>query len=263
MSNRDELLDLSSGRILVTGAPGSGKTRLLVERFARLIEGGADPERVLLITLNRRAAREARAFLLTRLARSLPSLQVHTAHSFAYGVLGRRFDELGYAEAPQVLTAAEQYATVRELLLNDRPALWPRLDPLRTVRGFAREIADFVLRAQERLFHPDSLRAEIARAGREQYGEVADFFERYLEVMNASNRVDFAGLLHQAVVALQAGLRDEDRADHLLVDDYQDITPAAEAVIAALAEGAGSTVVSADPGGHVFAYRGGSLEPLR
>ena len=38
---------------------------------------------------------------------------MHTAHSFAYGVLGRRFDELGYAEAPQVLTAAEQYAWMR------------------------------------------------------------------------------------------------------------------------------------------------------
>lgn len=262
MSNRDKLLDLSSGRMLVSGPPGSGKTRLLVERFARLIESGADPERVLLITLNRRAAREARDVLLKRLARSLPALQVHTAHSFAYGVLGRRFDELGYAEAPQVLTAAEQYATVRELLLNDRAALWPRLDPLRTVRGFAREIADFVLRAQERLYAPAALRAEVGRSGREAYGEVADFFERYLEVMSASNRVDFAGLLHQAVVALQGGLREDDRADHLLIDDYQDITPAAEAIVAALAEGASSTLVTADPGGHVFGYRGGSLEPL-
>src|SRR5918996_277880 len=248
MSNRDQVLDISSGRILVSGPPGAGKTRLLVERFARSIERGADPERVLLITLNRRAAREARELLLKRLARSLPALQVHTAHSFAYGVLGRRFDELGYAEAPQVLTAAEEYATVRELLLNDRPSLWPTLDPLRTVRGFAREIADFVLRAQERLYDPAALRAEIERTGRDDYAEVADFFERYLEVMNASNRVDFAGLLHQAVVALQGGLREDDRADHLLVDDYQDITPAAEAIIAALTEGAASTVVTADPG---------------
>lgn len=262
MAKQTDILGFASGRVLLAGPPGSGKTRTLGERFARLVEAGADPEGVVLITLNRRAAREAREHLLRRLARSLPALQVHTAHSFAYGVLGRRFEELGYADAPQVLTAAEQYATVRELLLNDKPAVWPRLAELRTVRGFAREIADFVLRAQERLYDPASLRAEIERTGRDAYAEVADFFERYLEVMSASNRVDFAGLMHQAVVALQAGLRDDDRVDHLLVDDYQDVTPAAEAIVAALADAAASTVVAADPGGHVFAYRGGSLEPL-
>src|SRR5919106_6402819 len=118
------VLDHATGALLVTGPPGTGKTRALVERFARLIEDGADPERVVLLVLNRRAAREAREHLLNRLNRSLPSLGVHTAHSFAFRVLGSRFTELGYAEEPKVLSAAEQYATVRELMLNDKPALW-------------------------------------------------------------------------------------------------------------------------------------------
>ena len=263
MTGADRVLDHGGGALLVTGPPGTGKTRALVERFARLVEGGADPERVVLLVLNRRAAREAREHLLRRLARSLTLLNVHTAHSFAFRVLGQRFSELGYAEEPTVLSAAEQYATVRELMLNDDPSVWPTFGGLLRVRGFAREVADFVLRAQERLYDPSSLLAEVEGTGRNQYAEVAAFFERYVDVMSASNRVDFAGLLHQAVIALQAGPSDNDRADHLLVDDYQDVTPAAEAMVEALAHGAVSTVVAADPGGHVFAYRGGSLEPLR
>jgi superfamily I DNA/RNA helicase len=257
------VLDHATGALLVTGPPGAGKTRALVERFARLIEEGADPERLVLLVLNRRAAREAREHLLRRVNRSLPSLGVHTAHSFAFRVLGSRFTDLGYAEEPKVLSAAEQYATVRELMLNDRPALWPVFGELLEVRGFAREVADFVLRAQERLYDPAGVRDLIERGGRTEYAEVADFFERYLEVMSASNRVDFAGLLYQAVTALQAGPTDEERAEHLLVDDYQDVTPAAEAIVEALARGATSTVVAADPAGHVFAYRGGSIEPLQ
>src|SRR5439155_365195 len=79
---------------------------------------------------NRRAAKQARAILLQRLARSLPALHVHTAHSFAFGVLGARFTELGYAEPPKVLSAAEHYATVRELMLNDKPSRWPRFGSL-------------------------------------------------------------------------------------------------------------------------------------
>ena len=258
----ERVLAHSAGVLLATGPPGVGKTRGLVERFARLIEGGADPECVVLLVLNRRAAREAREQLLKRLNRSLPALNVHTVHSFAFRVLGARFTELGYAEEPKVLSAAEQYATVRELMLNDRPSAWPRFGSLLRVRGFAREVADFVLRAQERLYDPMSLRAAVAEAAREDYREVAAFFERYVDVMSASNRVDFAGLLHQAVIALQSGLSESDRADHLLVDDYQDVTPAAEAIVEALARGATSTVITADPAGHVFAYRGGSLEPL-
>jgi len=251
------------GALLVTGPPGAGKTRALIERFARLIENGADPERVMLLVLNRRAAKQAREILLKRLARSLPALHVHTAHSFAFGVLGARFEELGYAETPKVLSAAEQYATVRELLLNDKASDWPVFGNLLKVRGFAREVSDFVLRAQERLYDPASLRELVPRATNPGYDEVADFFDRYLEVMTASNRVDFAGLLHQAVVVLQGGPADSDRVDHLLVDDYQDVTPAAEAIVGALAAPATSVVVAADPGGHVFAYRGGSLAPLQ
>ncbi|MGH2785052.1 MAG: PD-(D/E)XK nuclease family protein [Actinomycetota bacterium] len=258
-----DVLELGEGRLLVSGPPGTGKTRALVERFARLVEGGADPERVLLIVLNRRAARDARERLIRRLNRSLPQLHVHTAHSFAYGVLGRRFAELDYPEPPQVLSAAEQYATVRELLLNERRVDWPAFGHLLGVRGFAREVSDFVLRAQERLFDPTSLADDLERNDRRDAAEVVGFFTRYLDVMTAANRVDFAGLLHQSVALLQHGLGEEDRADHVLLDDYQDVTPAAEAIVQALALGARSTVIAADRGGHVFAYRGGSLEPLR
>ena len=47
--------------------PGTGKTAVLRERFARLLEGGADPERVALVVGSRRARDEAREALLARL----------------------------------------------------------------------------------------------------------------------------------------------------------------------------------------------------
>jgi superfamily I DNA/RNA helicase/RecB family exonuclease len=256
------VLDLARGTLLVTGPPGSGKTTLLRERFARLVETGVPPERLVLLTLNRRAAREAREWLLNRLRRSVPDLPVYTAHGWAFRILGRRFGDLGYDHPPQVLSAPEQYAVVRKMLREDSPDRWTRFAELLTIRGFAREVADFCLRAQERLLEVDDLDALVARSGRDEYGEIAGFYRRYLGALTAAGQCDFAGLLRLAVALLGRGIGEEDRFDHVLVDDYQDATLATEGIVRALGAAAHSVVVAADPNGHVFSYRGGTLEPL-
>lgn len=256
------VLDHGRGALLVTGGPGTGKTALLRERFARLVEGGADPERVALFVLGRRAAREARDRLLHRLGRSLADLPVFTAHGFAFRVVGRRFGDLGYPEPPQVLSAPEQYAVVRQLLAHEDPADWPEYGHLLRIGGFAQGVADFLLRAQERLLDADGLEAAVHRAGRPGYPEVAAFYRRYLEECRARGRIDFAGLLQQTVELLRRDLSADEVYAHVLVDDYQDATHATEAIVQALAGVAHSLVVAADPAGHVFSYRGGSPEPL-
>ena len=61
----------------MNGGAGTGKTAVLRERFARLIERGAEPERVALVVRTSRARAETRDVLLARLTeRSLPGLQV-------------------------------------------------------------------------------------------------------------------------------------------------------------------------------------------
>src|SRR5262249_17403940 len=136
--SQSRVLEHDAGPLLVTGGPGTGKSAALRERFARLIEGGADPERVALVVLSRRAARDGRDHLMRRLRRSLSELQVVTVHGYAFRLLSRRFRDLDYAEPPQVLAAPEQYAVVRELLLGDRddPERWPSFGHLLGVATF-------------------------------------------------------------------------------------------------------------------------------
>src|SRR5712692_9802875 len=89
--HQERVLTHGSGALLVTGGSGSGKTAILRERFARLLEGGADPERIALVVGSHRARDEAREALLARFRGSLPQLLVVTIHGLARHVLNVRF----------------------------------------------------------------------------------------------------------------------------------------------------------------------------
>jgi superfamily I DNA/RNA helicase len=251
------VLDHRRGTLLVTGGSGTGKTVALRERFARLIEDGADPERVALVTRSRRTRGAARRALLERLRTSLPGLRVLTVHGLAFHVVASRADTLGYSGPPDVLTAAEQFARVRDLLGGEDPAQWPAYGSMLGLRGFADEVRQFLLRAQEALMQPEDILAKADERGLSGWRELASFYRRYLQVLDAEGAVDFAGLVMQG--AAVSGKGDPD-LDHLLVDDYQDSTFATESLLAGLP--LTSLVVAGDPDAHVFSFQGMTREPL-
>jgi len=249
------------GPLLVSGAAGTGKTALLRERFARLIEAGTDPERVVLVVRSRRARDEARGALLARLGRSLSDLPVITVHGLAFRLVTRRFGLLGYAEPPRVLDADDQFVQVQELLrgeATERASDWPTFGSMLRLRGFADEVRQLLLRAQEALVGPDEMAALAHGAGSRGWSELAGFYRRYLEVLDAQGAVDFAGLIEQAAVAVAAG---DPEFDHVLVDDFQEATLGTERLLAELRPT--TLVVAGDPEAHVFSFQGTTDVPIR
>jgi superfamily I DNA/RNA helicase/RecB family exonuclease len=244
--------------MLVSGGFGTGKTAALRQRFARLVESGADPERVALVVGSRRARDEARRALLERLGIALPRLTVVTLQGLAFHVVGERFERLGYDAPPRVLSASEQLERVRELLEDQDPDRWPAYGGLLPLRGFADEIRQFVIRAQEALLPPDEIERRASERGLTGWGELAGFLREYLAVLDASKEVDFAGLVEQAARAAGSG---EPPFDHVLVDDYQDATFGAERLLSELRPS--SLVVCGNLGVHLFSFQGTTDEPLR
>jgi superfamily I DNA/RNA helicase/RecB family exonuclease len=246
------------GPLLVTGGPGTGKTTTLQERLARLIEAGLDPERVALIVRSRQARAAARAGLLERLARPLPSIKVLTVHGLANHVMTDRYAALGYDRPPDILSALDQFSKVRELLGGEDRSEWPVYGEMLGLRGFADEVRQFLLRAQESLESPEAVLEKTEKAGLAGWREVAAFYRRYLDILADQNAVDFAGLVNQAAEAA----RDGDRLfDHIVVDDFQEATFAEEALLTTLAPQ--SLVVAGDAGSHIFSFQGTTDIPLR
>ena len=233
---------------------------MLRERFARAVEAGADPERIALVVASKRAREEARTALLARLGRSLPSLRVTTIHGLAYALVTERFEALGYREPPAVLDAVRQFALVQELLRTERerPDRWPAYGSLLGLRGFADELRQLVLRAEERLLSPEQMQAAADGRGLGGWTELARFTAAYRSELARRGVLDFAGLLTRAADAAEAG---PTAFDQVLVDDMQDTTLAAERLLHALR--APTLIAAGNEAAHVFSFRGTTVEPLR
>lgn len=102
--------------VCVVAGPGSGKTRVLVERFAWLAERGCDPERILAITFTEKAANELKARLVQRFAsqpekrRKVERAQISTIHAFCHAMLREHALEAGLDPQFEVLDDVEAAA---------------------------------------------------------------------------------------------------------------------------------------------------------
>ena len=251
------VLEHASGTLLVTGPAGTGKTALLRERLARLVEQGADPDRIALVVGSAAARDSARTALLQRLPTSLSGLHVVTMHGLANRILKARAEQQGASEPPQLLSATDQFAQVQELLASQDPDEWPAYGPLLGMRGFVDEVRQFLSRAQEALLTPEQIAEAAERRGLGGWRELARFLGEYQGVLDALDVADFATLLQRGASEAPEG---EPLFDHVLVDDYHDTTLAAEAILRGLR--APDLVVAADPAGHVFSFQGTSRVPL-
>jgi superfamily I DNA/RNA helicase len=249
------------GAFLVVGPAGSGKTTYLRQRFLDLVRSG---ERgILMLVHSRRAARKLAEEILRELGSSTDQVRVTTWHAYGLSLLRSYYRRLGYKREPALLTGPEQFTLVREML--DDPAErahWSGFQKQLHLAGFVEELREFVLRAQDALKSPEQLESDAREAARPDLEESARFFRRYLDKLDARDDavVDHANVIARAWQLLieNPDIRDEIRADtkHLLIDDYQDVTPAQHALMRELFVTGGSITAAADPGARIYGFRG-------
>ena len=117
--------------------PGTGKTRTLVERVKWLIESGANPESILVLTFSNRAAGE----LSERFALALPDVAAKiwtgTFHAFGLDLTRRFYDRLGCSNDPRLFDRSDAIASLRDVFptlpLKHYRNLWRPEMPLREI----------------------------------------------------------------------------------------------------------------------------------
>lgn len=240
------MVDHTEGPLLVLAGPGTGKTTTLVESVAARVNRGADPARILVLTFSRKAAVELRDRMAARLG-SARGPQATTFHSYCYALVRAHQDADLFADPLRLLSGPEQDVTVRDLLAGqldlEKEGLahvrWP--DELRaclTTRGFADEVRAVLARSRELGLGPDALAAFARRTGRPDWSAAAQFLAEYLDVLDAQGVLDYAELVHRAVLLAERPEVSAQLAgayDAVYVDEYQDTDPAQVRLLHALA----------------------------
>ncbi len=285
------MVDHADGPLLVLAGPGTGKTTTLVESVAARVNRGADPARILVLTFSRKAAVELRDRMAARLG-AARGPQATTFHSYCYALVRAHQDADLFADPLRLLSGPEQDVTVRDLLAGqldlEKEGLahvrWP--DELRaclTTRGFADEVRAVLARSRELGLGPDALAAFARRTGRPDWSAAAQFLAEYLDVLDAQGVLDYAELVHRAVLLAERPEVSAQLAgayDAVYVDEYQDTDPAQVRLLHALAgnrgpaahaadgsrvagAGAGRTLVAfGDPDQSIYTFRGADVNGI-
>ncbi|MFI0142723.1 ATP-dependent helicase [Streptomyces globisporus] len=240
------VVDHPGGPLLVLAGPGTGKTTTLVESVAARVNRGGDPARILVLTFSRKAAVELRDRMAARLG-AARGPQATTFHSYCYALVRAHQDADLFADPLRLLSGPEQDVTVRELLAGqldlEKEGLaqvrWP--DELRaclTTRGFADEVRAVLARSRELGLGPDALADFARRTGRPDWSAAAQFLAEYLDILDAQGVLDYAELVHRAVLLAErpeVAAELAGRYDAVYVDEYQDTDPAQVRLLHALA----------------------------
>jgi uncharacterized protein (TIGR00375 family) len=229
------------GPLLIVAGPGTGKTRTLVERIARLLRTRVvAPAEITAITFTRKAANELRGRLATLLGGRADGVFVQTFHALGLDLLRAHAAAAGLPPQFAVLDEAGRHALLTH------------------VHAEAGECALSVARVAGAISAAKAALVAPADAA----PELTAIYAAYEKALASAGAVDFDDLVVRAVrlletdeVALTSARR---RCRHLLVDEYQDINAAQYRLVRLLAPTGPSTNLCAvgDPDQAIYGFRG-------
>lgn len=255
-----EAVAAGSGPVLVIAGAGSGKTRTLVFRVARLIETGADPRSILLLTFTRKASAEMLRRATALLDGRCADVAGGTFHSFANSVLRRRAALLGMPHGFSILDRGDcedVVNLVRAMLgLDARERRFPRKQTIASL---------FSMAVNKSVSLPVLIESSHSHLA-EHIDDLVALRTAYDEYKRERALLDYDDLLlslHQ-LLHVHPALRDELSQQYrfIMVDEYQDTNPLQAAIVRLLAAQHDNVMAVGDDAQSIYGFRGASFRNI-
>ena len=253
---QQKAVDHFEGPLMVLAGPGSGKTRVITQRIAKLLQQGVGPGDILALTFTNKAARE----MAERVHKLLGGVQVEvsTFHRFCARLLRRWPGQVGLKENFTILDSSDQAQLVRKIMKDIGRD---------TVLHDPRRILNRISRARNELISADAFRQRYEeRIGDPLDAVVYDVFPEYERLLLHQNCVDFDALLLHVVDMLTNNEELRELLDlscrFVLVDEYQDTNLAQYRIVQALSQHCPNLCVTGDPDQSIYGWRGARPENI-
>ena len=243
------------GSYLILAGAGSGKTRVLTNRIAWLIQTeGASPYSVLAVTFTNKAAAEMRSRIESLLEMPVRGMWVGTFHGIAHRLLRTHWQEAKLPQNFQILDGDDQLRLVKRIIANldlDEKK-WP-----------ARQAVYFINGQKDEGLRPHNI---------EDFGDLylkthLEIYRAYEDACQRGGMVDFAELLLRAhelwLNNPELLAHYQRRFQHLLVDEFQDTNTIQYAWIRVLAGGKDNILVVGDDDQSIYGWRGTKIENIQ
>ncbi|MCA9537338.1 MAG: UvrD-helicase domain-containing protein [Myxococcales bacterium] len=258
---RDAVLHGEGPLLLLAGA-GSGKTRVVTRRIARLLADGAPPESILALTFTNRAAREMRERVLDLLGlEDEPRLQIGTFHALGARFLRRHAEWFGRTRAFTIYDEGDQLTLVRDVVLQaGHDLLAPEVKLVRRAIDRAKNAGHSARDLGPEL--PIELQTRL---------DATALGEAYDQRLEQANAFDFGDLIVRPaqLLAAQKTLRERYRAAWrwILVDEFQDTNAAQYLWLRQIAPADGpppgpNLFVVGDDDQSIYGWRGAEVENI-
>ncbi|MDH4131971.1 MAG: UvrD-helicase domain-containing protein [Gemmatimonadota bacterium] len=251
-----EAVEHVHGPLLVVAGAGSGKTRVLTLRIARLIdEVGTPASRVFAVTFTNKAAGEMKERVGGFLGRDPSGLWIGTFHSLSARLLRREAEVLGFTRNFTIYDEDDRLSLIRRLM--EQRGHSTKLFPPRVVQAL-------ISGAKNRLRGPAELEAgspfdRVAQVA-------ADVFRALGPALKAANAMDFDDLMLHPLTLFRERpdrLRAwQERFSFLLVDEFQD-TNTAQYQLIRLLGAHGNVCAVGDDDQSIYGWRGAEVRNMR
>ncbi|AHN71089.1 DNA helicase Rep [Aggregatibacter actinomycetemcomitans] len=246
---QQQAVEYVSGPCLVLAGAGSGKTRVIINKIAHLIDKcGYFPKQIAAVTFTNKAAREMKE----RVAQSIGKAQskgliVSTFHTLGFDIIKCEYKQLGFKANMTLFDEHDQMALLKELTA----------DVLQEDKGVLRELINRISNWKNDLCSPQQALG-LARDNKEQ--TFAHCYDRYNKQLRAYNALDFDDLIMLPTLLFKQNaevrLKWQEKIRYLLVDEYQDTnTSQYELIKLLVGERARFTVVG-DDDQSIYSWRG-------
>ncbi len=250
-----EAVRLLDHPLLVLAGAGSGKTRVITEKIAHLIQQGTPARHIAAVTFTNKAAREMKSRVGRLVAdKALRGLRVSTFHALGLDIVRREHKSLGFKSAISIFDEHD-----RQVLLKELIKYGDQVYDMEKVDHYGAQISRW-----KNLFVLPAEAAEQAKSPDNQ--AAARIYGDYARQLKSYNAVDFDDLILQPVLLFQQNPevleKWRNHIRYLLVDEYQDTNMTQYQLVKLLTGSLGRFTVVGDDDQSIYSWRGAQPENL-